>query len=63
MLKTSFGVFVISVVVMLTLLDVNVAMVMNVREFKAPVSTCFDPLHPYMDMVKNVSRSVDVLVI
>ena len=63
MLKTSFGVFVISVVFMLTLFDVNVAIVIEVREFKAPVSTCFDPLRPYLDMVKNVSRSVDVLVI
>ena len=55
MFKSSFGVFVISFIFTLTLLDVNDAIVMNVREFKAPVKECFDIKKPFLARVIGVS--------
>jgi len=48
---------VLCIVFTMTFLDVNDAIVMNVKEFNAPVTKCFDRNLPYMDKVSGVSRS------
>jgi len=48
---------VLCIVFTMTLLDVNYAIVMNVKEFNAPVTKCFDRNLPYLDKVTGVSRS------